>query len=165
MLFIVKMGGGGDVCTCDGWKSLPAKHTTTQASTHKSVASFPPSCHTSAHIPPILGASLRSVCMWSSTVLCIPSQLSLLTRCFLKKSRETCDCHAPRPGPITHHLARRTVILNPPVLATPFFLPSPSLSWCHYHIPCFTCNLPSLLYIGCHLLLYTYSLCCGMSCL
>lgn len=63
MLFIVKMGGGGDVCTCDGWESLPAKHTTTQASTHKSVASFLPSCHTSAHIPPILGESLLSVCM------------------------------------------------------------------------------------------------------
>lgn len=42
------------------------------------------------------------------------------------------------------------MILNPPVLATPFFLPSPSLAWCHYHIPCFTCNLPSLLYPGCH---------------
>lgn len=132
-----------------------------RASTYKSVASSShPSCHTSTHTPPFPcdAALLRGM----HAVLCstIHPMSAFASNKALNASRDRCDSHALRLGPITHHLARLTAMLDPPP-THPLLLPplsAPTLACCYPHrIPYSTCILSSLIYPYCRLLSGIYS--------
>lgn len=122
--------------------------------------------------PPTLLPSLIDAALVSGmhAVLCstIHPMSAFASNKALNASRDRWDSHALRLGPITHHLARLTAMLDPPP-THPLLLPplsAPSLACCYpHHIPYSTCILSSLIYPYCRLWSGIYSLYCCMSCL
>lgn len=162
--------GPAFTCGCDGWKSRPAKHTTIQG-IHLQVSRVilaPILPHVRPHSSRPLAMQLSSaVCMRSSAVLYIPCQPSPPTTLSMRRETDVTVTHFDS-GPITHHLARLTAMLDPPP-THPLLLPplsASSLACCYPHrIPYSTCILSSLIYPYCRLLSGIYSLYCCMSCL